>query len=431
MTPDLILNVTIMGVGMHLGAWRHRAESPFDYLDIDYYRDIAQLAERACFHAVFLADTLAVSEENFERPNLGAMDPLTVLGAVAATTKHLGLVATASTSFNEPFNLARRFATLDHLSRGRAAWNIVTTFVPDVAANFGDKSLPAHDDRYARAEEFVDAVVGLWESWDDGALIGDKRAGTFADSSKVHALNHRGPHFSVRGPSTLPRSRQERPILFQAGSSEQGRDLAARVADVTFTVQNTRAAAQEFRRDVLQRAKTRGRPPGTVKILPGLVAVLGGSESEARRRKDELDALAGDAELRKLSLRVGIPASELHLDKPLPVEHIKPNGNFRASKGFQAAALRLGEEKGLTVREILYQNGGGHLQIVGTPEQVAETIEDWHLNGAADGFNLMIDELPSGLRQFAEEVVPILQGKGLFQTEYRGETLRSNLGLGN
>ncbi|HEY2138361.1 MAG TPA: NtaA/DmoA family FMN-dependent monooxygenase, partial [Xanthobacteraceae bacterium] len=224
--PSLILNVAVLGLGMHMGAWRYRDGSPFDYTDVAFYREIAQVAEAGRLHAIFLADTLAVAEENFERPNLGAMDPMIVLGAIASATSHLGLVATASTTYNEPYNLARRFSTLDHLSHGRASWNIVTTFIPDVAANFGTAELPNHDDRYERAQDFVDIVTRLWDSWENEALIGDKASGKFADAARVHALNHRSAHYSVRGPLTLPRSPQGRPVLFQSGSSAPGRDLA-------------------------------------------------------------------------------------------------------------------------------------------------------------------------------------------------------------
>jgi len=428
--PGLILNVAVLGLGMHMGAWRFRAGSPFDYTDVAFYREIAEVAEAGRLHAIFLADTLACAEENFERPNLGAMDPTVVLAAVAGATRHLGLVATASTTYNEPYNLARRFATLDHVSHGRASWNIVTTFIPDVAANFGTAALPNHDDRYERAEEFVDIVMRLWDSWEDAALIGDKASGRFADASRVGILNHRGPHYSVRGPLTLPRSPQGRPVLFQAGSSGPGRDLAARVADAVFTPQNTIAAAQEFRADVRRRAAAHGRNPDDIKIVPGLVPVLGGTQAEARARKDELDELCGHAELKKLALRVGVPLGELKLDAPLPLDLIKANGNFRASEGFRDAVVRLAVEEKLTVREILYRNGGGHVQVVGTPEQVADLIETWHREGAVDGFNLMIDVLPDGLRDFVAEVVPLLQRRGAFRSDYAGETFRANLGLG-
>lgn len=431
MSDGLILNAVVMGLGMHPGAWRYGEGSAFSYTDIAYYQEIARLSEAGRLHAIFLADTLAVSEENFERPNLGAMDPSIVLAALAGETEHVGLVATASTTYNEPYNIARRFATLDHLSHGRAAWNVVTTFVPDVAANFGDTVLPNHDDRYERANEAVDIVKRLWASWEEEALIGDKTSGIFADGARVHAINHTGAHYSVRGPLTLPRSPQGWPVLFQAGSSEPGRELAARFADVVFTAQNTIAAAQEFRADVRRRVEAKGRDPDSAKILPGLLPVLGGTEAEARARKDELDELSGQAELKKLALRVGVRVEDLKLDEPMPVDLIEANKGFRGSRGFRNAAVRLANEEKLTVREVLYRNGGGHKQIVGTPEQVADLIETWHREGAADGFNLMIDVLPSGLRDFVAQVVPLLQRRGVFQREYAGTTLRENLGLKN
>jgi len=429
MSGDLVLNVTAMGLGMHPGAWRHRDGDAFAYTGLSYYQEIAHLAERGRLHALFLADTLAVSEENFERPNLGAMDPTIVLAALAGTTTHLGLVATASTTYNEPYNIARRIASLDHLSGGRAAWNIVTTFVPDVAANFGAAGLPASTDRYARADEFVEVVRGLWRSWDNGSLIGDKVSGKFADGARVHPIDHRGPHFSVRGPLTLPRSPQGWPVVFQSGSSGSGRALAARFAEVVFTAQNRIGAAQEFRADIRGRTKAEGRDPDSIKVLPGLLPILGGTQAQARARKDELDRLSGHAELKKLALRVGVPVDSLELDAPLPVALIEANAGFRGSEGFRSAAVGLAEKERLTVRQLLYRNGGGHLQVVGTPEKVADVITTWHREKAADGFNLMIDVLPSGLRDFVEQVVPLLQRRGVFHTDYAGTTLRANLGL--
>jgi FMN-dependent oxidoreductase (nitrilotriacetate monooxygenase family) len=425
----LILNAAVLGLGLHMGAWRYREGDPFDYTKMEFYQEIGRIAEAGCLQAIFLADTLAVAEENFERPNFGAMDPTIVLAAVASATTHVGLVATASTTYNEPYNLARRISTLDHLSRGRASWNIVTTFIPDVAANFGTAELPNHDDRYERAEEFVDVVTRLWDSWEDDALIGDKLSGRFADASRVHAINHRGAHYTVRGPITLPRSPQGRPVLYQSGSSGPGRDLAARFADAVFTPQNTIAAAKEFRADVRRRTKERGRNPDDIKIIPGFLPILGGTEAEAHARKDKLDELGGQAELKKLALRVGLRAEDLKLDEPLPIKLIQDNDHFRASEGFRDAAVRLAVEEKLTVREILYRNGGGHVQVVGTPEQVADVIDTWHREGAVDGFNLMIDALPDGLRDFVEQVIPILQRRGAFRREYVGTTLRSNLGL--
>jgi FMN-dependent oxidoreductase (nitrilotriacetate monooxygenase family) len=428
-TKPVVLTATVMGLGMHLGAWRYRDGDAFDYLRLDYFRDIARTAESGLLHAMFLADTLALSEENLERPNLGAHDPAIVLAALASVTEHLGLVATTSTTFNEPFNVARRFGTLDHLSGGRAAWNVVTTFVPGVAANFGSTALPQHDDRYVRAEEFLDVVFDLWASWRPGAEIGDKAAGVFADPGLVVPIDHRGEQFQVAGPLTLPATPQGRPVIFQAGASEPGRRLAARTADVVFTVQNTLDGAVAFRDDIRARAQALGRPADAVKVLPGIVPVIGRTREEAERRKLELDALSVEAELRKLALRVGVPVDALKLDEPLPVDLIRANTDFNASHGFRDAAVRLAESEGLTVRELLYRNGGGHLQVVGTASDVADTIQSWTGAGAADGFNLMIDVFPDGLEAVVEELVPELQRRGLFHEAYEGGTLRESLGL--
>ena len=428
-SPSLIISMCIMGLGMHPGAWRYRDGRPDDYLSLDYFRHAAQVAEKGKLHAMFLADTLAVSEENFERPNLGATDPTVVLSMVAAATSNIGLVATASSTYNEPYNIARRFSSLDHLSGGRAAWNVVTTFVPDVAVNFGNAGLPEHAERYRRANEFVEIVFNLWDSWGVGSLVGDKQRNMFADGSRVAPLDYEGSYYSVKGPLTLPRTPQGRPVLYQAGSSGTGRDLAARFADVVFTAQNTKSAALEFRADVRRRVAAFGRDPDSVKVTPGLMTILGGTEAEARARKAELDELSGQAELKKLALRVGCKVEDLKLDEPMPIDLIMANDKFRASQGFRAAAVRLAAEKKLTVREVLYRNGGGHRQIVGTPEQAADMIESWQRDGAVDGFNLMIDVVPSGLEAFVDHVVPLLQRRGVFQTDYAGTTLRENLGI--
>jgi FMN-dependent oxidoreductase (nitrilotriacetate monooxygenase family) len=407
-------------------------------MDFKEYAHITQVAEEAKFDTIFFQDTVGVAGSRAlargerTRAKLSRtvkLEPTAALAALAMVTSRIGLVATATTTYNEPYNIARRFASLDHLSGGRAAWNVVTTFVPDVAANFSDASLPNHDGRYERANESVDIVRRLWASWEQEALVGDKARGVFADGSRVHPINHTGAHYSVRGPLTLPRSPQGWPVLFQAGSSEPGRELAARFADVVFTAQNTVEAATEFRTDVRRRVKAHGRDPDSVRVLPGLLPVLGGTEAEARARKDKLDELGGHAELKKLALRVGVKVEDLKLDEPMPVELIEANSGFRGSRGFRNAAVRLATEEKLTVREVLYRNGGGHRQAVGTPEQVADMIEAWHREGAADGFNLMIDVLPSGLRDFVEQVVPLLQRRGAFQRDYAGATLRENLGL--
>lgn len=394
----MILTATVMGLGMHHGAWRFRDGAAFDHLDPEFHIGIARTAERGGLHALFLADTLDVSEERFARPNLGALDPAVVLAVMAAHTERIGLVGTSSTTFNEPYNLARRFASLDRMSRGRAGWNAVTTFVPDVAGNFGGSPLPDHDQRYARAAEFLDVVLGLWDSWGPDAAIGDKDRNVYVDPRRVRALHHRGEHFTVRGPSTLPPSGQDRPVVFQAGSSPGGRELAARYADVVFTAQNTLAGAVAFRSDIRRRVVGHGRHPDAVKILPGLLPVLGSTGAEAQARKDRLDDLRGiGPELEKLALRVGVPVSDLDPDGPLPFALIRANTGFRGSHGFRDAAVGLAEREGLTVRELLHANGGGHLQVVGTPEALADTAAEWVGAGAADGFNLMIDVFPSGL----------------------------------
>jgi FMN-dependent oxidoreductase (nitrilotriacetate monooxygenase family) len=426
----VILSATIMGLGMHLAAWRAREGDAVDYVDPELYREIARTAEAGKLHCVFLADTLTNAEEGTDRPALGAMDPAVVLAIMAGVTERVGLVGTASTTFNTPFDLARRFATLDHLSGGRAGWNAVTTFVPAVAENFGGRALPERDERYAHAREFIDVVLKLWESWGAGALVGDKGRGVFADPGLVRPIDHDGEHFTVRGPLTMPRTPQGHPALFQAGSSDAGRDLAARYADVVFTAQNVLDAARDFRADVRRRTAAHRRDPDRIKVVPGLLPVLGDTEEAAWARKQQLDDLAGTGpELAKLARRVGLPVEELVLDAPLPVDRLSPDEEFSGSVGFRRAAVRLAVEEKLTVRELLVRNGGGHLQVVGTAEQVADVIEYWYGEGAVDGFNLMIDVVPSGLHDAVEQLVPELQRRGLLHREYEHETLRANLGV--
>lgn len=428
--PEAVLTATVMGLGMHQGAWRFRDGDPFDHLRPDFHLENARLAEAGGLHALFLADTLDGSEERYARPSLGALDPAVVLATVAAATERIGLVATSSTSFNEPYNLARRMASLDAMSRGRAGWNAVTTFVPGAAAQFGGAPLPDHAARYARADEFLEVVTGLWGSWSPAALVGDKDTGRYVDTEHVHALDHDGEHFAVRGPATLPPSPQGRPVIFQAGSSGPGRDLAARHADVVFTAQNTLEAAVAFRADLRDRAAALGRDPDHLLVLPGLVPVLGDTDAAAHDRKADLDHRRGiGPELDKLALRVGVPVAELELDAPLPVERIRANEGFRGSHGFRDAAVELAVRRGLTVRELLAENGGGHLQVVGTPDRVVDTVETWLDAGAADGFNLMIDVLPDGLATVVDEVVPRLRKRGRFPADYVGTTLREHLGL--
>ena len=423
----MIVTACFMGLGMHLAAWQARGGQAADYVDPDFYRALAVTAERGKLHGVFLADTLTSAEEGTDRPALGALDPALLLAIMASVTTRIGLIGTASTTFNEPYDLARRYATLDHLSNGRAAWNAVTTFVPAVAENFGGRALPDREQRYDRAAEFCEVVLGLWGSWRDGALVGDAARGVFADPAAVRPIDHAGPHFQVKGPLTMPRSPQGRPAIFQAGSSAAGRDLAARYADVVFTAQNMLSEAVAFRADVLRLAGSYGRQ---VKVVPGLLPVLGETEAGARERKRRMDAAAGSGpELAKLARRVGLPVERLELDKPIPVDELVPDEEFSGSIGFRRAAVQLSLQEGLTVRELLVRNGGGHLQVVGSAAQVADVMAEWWEAGAADGFNLMIDMLPSGLDDVVRLLVPELQQRGLLHDDYQHETLRENLAV--
>jgi len=428
---DMILAAALMrGLGMHYGAWAARDGAAGDYVDPALYLDLARTAEAGKLHAVFLAEQITVRESGLHRPS-GALDTATVLALMACVTSKVGLVGTGSTTYNQPYDLARRFLTLDHLSRGRAGWNSVTTVNADTAAMFGDAAHLEHADRYARADEFIDVVTALWESWEPDALVGDRERGVFAREDGVHEINHVGPHFSVKGPLPLPRSRQGRPVIFQAGSSGAGRDQAARVADVVFTAQHTLDDAVEFRTDLRARAAAYGRDPDSVKVLPGIALILGATAAEAAQRKRRLDEAAGiGLNLGQLAGRVGLPVEALELDKPFPVELLVPDAEFRGSVGFRRSLVNLALKESLTVRELLEKTSGSvHHQVVGTAETIADAMRERLDAGAADGFVLMVDMLPSGLHDIVSLLVPELQRRGLFHTDYSHDTLRDNLGL--
>lgn len=420
-----------MGLGMHLGAWMARAGEASDYLSPNTYAEVARTAERGKIHALFFADALTNAEEGTDRPSLGALDPAIVLATMAHATSRIGLVGTASTTYAEPYDLARRFATLDHLTHGRAGWNAVATFIPSVAAMFGGRPLPSRDTRYQRADEFLEVVFKLWDSWADGALVGDKAKGIFADPARVHEVNHVGKHFQVKGPLPLPRTPQGRPVVFQAGSSPEGRDHAARFADVVFTAQHMLEGAIEFRQDMRRRAAAYGRSPDDIKVLPGLFPILGATEAEAKHRKADLDEKLGTGpDLIKLGRRVGLPPEVLELDKPFPVHLLVPDEEFLGSVGFRKSLVDLAVKENLTVRQLIGCYGGGHHQEIGTAEQIADHMQSWFEAGAADGFNLMVDIVPTGFEQIVDMLVPELQRRGLFHEDYEHETFRDNLGLG-
>ncbi|MDD0976150.1 LLM class flavin-dependent oxidoreductase [Pseudomonas fontis] len=431
-TPDaqMSIGMNILGFGAHAGAWR-KAEVPADaYLDVAYYQNIARISERGCLDAIFLADGPALGADIARHP-AGRLEPTVLLTAVALATRHIGVIATASSTYNEPFNLARRFSSLDHISGGRAAWNVVTNATDAAAQNFGLAGAPLHVDRYARADEFIDVTLKLWDSWEDDAVIADTRQGRFADPSKVHSIDFVGEHFSVKGPLNLPRSPQGRPVLVQAGSSEGGKALGSRYADAIFTTQTTLVDGQAFYREMKQRAQQWGRNPEHLKIMPGLSTVIGSTEAEAHARFDELNAYYGEQGLlQQVAARVGLVESELDPDAQLPWDKIGPVSAFeRGSHGFLEAQLNLARRENLTLRELSRRILVGHRLLVGTPEQVADTLEHWFRNGAADGFNIMPDMFPSGVEVFVDEVVPLLQQRGVFRREYRGSTLRDHLGL--
>lgn len=425
---QLHLNVNLLHSGVYPSAWRLPESRPDAFLDIDHFVRVARIAERGKLDAIFLADTPAINDRIDDRP-FNALEPTVVLSAVAAVTSHVGLVATASTTYNEPYNLARRFASLDLVSRGRAGWNVVTTADAAAGRNFGFPGASEHGARYARAREFTDLVHALWDSWEDDALVGDKASGRFVDTSKVHTVDHRGSHYTVAGPLTVPRSPQGRPVTFQAGGSEDGRELAAATADAVFSLAQTVEDGAAYARDLRARAARYGRGPEALVILPGLATVIGSTEAEARRRHDNLwDLVPLDYSLARLAGTLRIDPARLDLDKPLPDPlPLPPDANHTMFLGTLALARR----DRLTVRQLLRALGGGvgHRIIVGTPEVIADDIEAWFRAGAADGFNLMPDVLPEGLETFVDAVVPILQRRGLFRHDYAGATLRDHLGL--
>ncbi|WP_250466334.1 LLM class flavin-dependent oxidoreductase [Caballeronia sp. GAFFF2] len=424
---QLHLNTNITGVGRHPAGWR-TLDNPRAIIDFKFFREIATTAERGKLDAVFLSDALAL-RNHAEGPQQ-SFEPTVLLTALAGATEHVGLIGTASTTFNDPFNLARRFASVDHLSGGRVAFNAVTTYDAAAAANFSFNTPLSTEERYARAQEFVDVVTKLWDSWEDDALVADQATGRYADPSRVHAIEHRGQYFSVRGPLNVPRSPQGRPVLVQAGSSEGGRALAARFADAVFTAQTTLPSAQAFYKEMKERVARHGRNPDHFLLLPGLYPVVGGTEQEARAHKAELDALLDtDREVARLAGALGLSPDDLHIDKPLPYERIEKVVRSDLPRGFIDSTVALAKAENLTVRELLDRNPGAHRIIVGTPEQIANDIAQWFEERGADGFNLNADVFPSGLAAFVDHVVPLLQRKGIFRTDYEGTTLREHYGL--
>ncbi|KRE06910.1 monooxygenase [Bosea sp. Root381] len=426
---QLHLNLNFLNAGTHSAAWLWPDGDPAAFVDPAYYVKVARIAERGTFDAIFLADHPTFPDRSDFRP-FQALEPTILLATIAAATEHIGLIATVSSTYNDPFNIARRFATLDQVSGGRAGINIVTTADRSAAFNFGLEQHVAHAQRYERAVEFADVLTALWDSWADDALVGDKTAPVFVDPARVRRIDHRGPHFAVRGPSTVPRSPQGRPLIVQAGGSDDGLELAARHAEAVFTAAHTLDRAKAYAEKLRARTASVGRPADAIRILPGLVTIIGGTEAEAKRREEELWDLAPlEQGVRWIAGLLQVDAARLTLDKPLPDDLTVPTDGMTT---FAAEALAKGRRDNLTVRELIRSQGAGgtnHRTVVGSPEQIAETIETWFASGDIAGFNLMPDVLPSGLEAFVDHVVPILRRRGIFRAAYEGRTLRDHFGL--
>lgn len=431
-TRKIRLGAFLPGGGQHIAAWRH-PDSPVDgATSFDFHVRLAQEAERGLFDAYFLADGLAIAfGAGVEGGNakIAGFEPVTLFSALAPLTKNLGFIATASTTYEEPYNLARKFASLDLISDGRAGWNVVTTATEGAAHNFNLDQQHPHAFRYARAAEHVDVVKKLWDSFEDDAFIRDKASGRFFDPDKVHATDHKGTHFKVKGPLNVSRSPQGHPVIVQAGQSEDGRGLAAATAEVIFTAHQKLETAQEFYRDIKARARGLGRNPDHILIMPGVSPFVGRTEEEAREKYERLTGLIleedGIALIRGLTGGT-LDLTGVDLDGPLP-----PVPPTEGMKSRQALIRQIADENDFSIRQ-LYQwvaSARGHFTVVGTPTQIVDALEEWFTNEGADGFNILPPWLPTGLTDFVDLVIPELQRRGLFRTAYEGQTLRENLGL--
>jgi FMN-dependent oxidoreductase (nitrilotriacetate monooxygenase family) len=427
---QLHLGAFMRPVSIHTGAWRYPGAFPDANFNLEHLKRFARKLEHGKFDAFFMADHLAVLNmppEALKRSHtVTSFEPLTLLAALAGVTERIGLVATASTTFDAPYHIARRFASLDHISGGRAGWNIVTTSNPDAALNFGLDEHMEHGERYARAREFYDVVTGLWDSWADDAFARDVESGTFYHPDKLHVLDHKGKYLSVRGPLNIARPIQGWPVIVQAGASDAGRQLAAETAEVVFAAGSNLSAAQRFYADVKGRAEKAGRNPDHLKILPGALVVLGDTVEKARENRARLDSLVHyDSAIASLSIALGHDASRFDPEGALPDI---PDTN--ASKSGRERVIELAKREKLNVRQLAQRLGGyGGLAFVGTPATVADQMEEWLIGRGSDGFNVMFPYLPGGLDDFVDRVVPELQRREIFRREYRGKTLRENLGL--
>ena len=430
MEKQLHLGAFMRPVGIHTAWWRYPGSFPDANFNLEHMVRFIQTLERGRFDAFFMADHLAVLNMPMAALKRSAtatsFEPFTLLSALAMATTRIGLVATASTTYDEPYHIARRFASLDHISAGRAGWNIVTTANPDAALNFGLTEDVDHNERYRRAREFYDVVTGLWDSWADDAWLRDQESGMFFDPERLHVLDHKGQHLSVRGPLNIARPVQGWPVIVQAGASEAGRQLAAETAEVIFGSSRNIEDARRFYADIRSRMAAVGRAPESLKVLPAAMVIVGGTRDEALEKKARLDSLVHpDSGIPNLSMRLGVDASRFDLDAPLPEI---PQSN--ASQSSRDALVALAKRDGLSVRQLAQIVGGsGGLEIVGTPGEIADTMQEWLETGASDGFNVMFHTVPSGLDEVVDLVVPELTRRGIYRAAYAGGTLREHLGL--
>ncbi|WP_024680759.1 LLM class flavin-dependent oxidoreductase [Pseudomonas syringae] len=425
------LGAFLMATGHHVAAWRH-PDVPADAgLDFKHYRHLAQVAEAAKFDTLFVADSVAAATGDIasRMARSDHFEPLTLLSALSAVTDHIGLIATATTTYNEPYHVARKFASLDHLSGGRAGWNLVTSDAAAEAQNFGRAEHVGHAERYSRAREFHQVVTGLWDSWTDDAFTRNKASGEYYDPAKVHVQDHVGEHFRVKGPLNVARSPQGQPVVVQAGSSEVGRDLAAQTAEVVFTAQTSLASAQAFYADIKGRLSAYGRDADSLKVMPGVFIVVAETEALAKQKfesfQDLVEPQVGVALLGRMLGNFDL--SGYPLDGPLPELPLTDSGQ----RSRQKLLTELADQENLTLAQLgrRIAGGRGHYSLIGTPAQIADELQIWFEHGAADGFNVLVPHLPGGLEDVAQLLVPELQRRGLFRTEYEGTTLRENLGL--
>ncbi len=430
MSKQLRLGAFMRPVGIHTGWWRYPGAYPDANFNLQHLIRFIQKLEAGRFDAFFMADHLALLNMNIaalrRSATVTSFEPLTLLSALAMVTDRIGLVATASTTFDAPYHIARRFASLDHISQGRAGWNIVTTSNPEAALNFGLDEHMDHDERYRRAREFYDVVTGLWDSFADDAFVRDQQSGIFFDPDKLHTLNHKGPYLSVRGPLNIARPVQGRPVIVQAGASDAGRQLAAETAEIIFAPARTIEDGRALYADIHGRMRAIGRADDTLKILPAALVVIGATQEEAERKLKLLDSLVHpDSSLPNLSMRLGVDASAFDLDGPLP--NLPPSNQ---SQSAQEALVKVARERNMTVRQLAEFVGGyGGLKFVGTPQRIADSMQEWLETDASDGFNVMFHTVPEGLDDVVDLLVPELTRRGIFRAAYTGTTLRDHLGL--